>query len=74
MRDVAGINANVVMSKAARAYRSYRYMFRQNVSRLYIPVSGVILYRRGKLTGVPGTGMKIVQNSQKLRTLWHGRT
>ena len=27
-----------------------------------------------ELTEVPGTGMKVLQNFQKFRVLWHGRT
>ena len=27
-----------------------------------------------ELPGVPGTGMKVLQNFQKFRVLWHGRT
>ena len=27
-----------------------------------------------ELTKVPGTGMEVLQNSQKFRVLWHGRT
>ena len=30
--------------------------------------------RHTELTEVPGTGMKVLQNLQKFRVLWHGRT
>ena len=36
--------------------------------------SGYGYERHKELTEVPGTGMKVLQNSQKFRVLWHGRT
>ena len=29
---------------------------------------------RTELTEIPGTGMEVLQNTQKFRVLWHGRT
>ena len=44
-----------------RAYRTYRS-------------SGYGYECHTELTEVPGTGMKVLQNFQKFRVLWHGRT
>ena len=70
----------------ARAYRTHRSSGRvQKMLYLYPGYCGTGAYRTHRrsgyghecpteLTEVPDTGMKVLQNLQKFRVMWHGRT
>ena len=54
----------------ARAYRTHISSGR--VQKMLYPYRGCCGTGRTELTEVPGTGMKVLQNFQKFRVLWHG--
>ena len=57
---------------AARAYRTHQSSGR--VQNMLYPYPGYCGTGRPELTEVPGTGIKVAQNFQNFRVLWHGRT
>ena len=56
----------------AQAYRTNRSCGR--VQNVVYPYPGYCGAGLTELTEVPGTGVKVLQNSQHFRVLWHGRT
>ena len=61
-----------VLAIVAWAYRTHR-IYGQVQKTLY-PYPGYCSTGRTEFTEVPRKGMNVIQNSEKLRVLWHGRT